>query len=226
MAGDESMGQRASLPGVPRIWRSALKTVPASMMAVALGLGALLIQTPTHADGFNPMNMMNPGKWFGKGSDRYGPEDGPPVPPPGYGTPYGPPPLGPGFGGPPPGPGFGAPPPYVGGGAPMTSYPSPTAPTRSGYGVAPRSGYSVPRQVTGYAAPAPQPSSGGPSREEMARRIKELENRLEDMETKNRQSVPAPQPTTPPPATYQYYSGDQTPQASSQYPFRPMDLGR
>jgi hypothetical protein len=60
----------------------------------------------------------------------------------------------------------------------------------------------------------------------MAQRIKELEQRLEDMETKNRETLPAPQPTTPPPTSYQYYSGDQTPASASQYPFRPMDLGR
>ena len=61
----------------------------------------------------------------------------------------------------------------------------------------------------------------------MENRIQELEQRLQEMEAKNQAAVPAPQPTTPPPSSYQYYSGDQTPtQSASQYPFRPMDLGR
>ena len=38
---------------------------------LALGCSSLLISTPSvQAGGFNPMNMMNPGKWFGGNSNR------------------------------------------------------------------------------------------------------------------------------------------------------------
>jgi hypothetical protein len=58
----------------------------------------------------------------------------------------------------------------------------------------------------------------------MENRIQELEKRLEEMEVKSLATPPAPEPTSPPPSSYQYYSGDQTP--ASAYPFRPMDLGK
>jgi hypothetical protein len=220
-----------------------LTKAPAYLAALAVGLGALLTQGPAAADGFNPMSMMNPTKWFGKRGDSYGPDDDlPPPPPPGYGgppmgTPYGPPP-GPGYGPPPPGyagpaalppgglgPGYappGAPPiiprgGYTGGyGAPAAPYAAPPS-TAAGYGMA---------QAPGYRTPAVASTDTGPTREEMENRIKDLEKRLEDMEAKNRENVPAPQPTSPPPTSYQYYSGDQTPTSAAKYPFRPLDLGR
>lgn len=79
-----------------------------------------------------------------------------------------------------------------------------------------------PRQS--QTTPPYTPADSGPTRAEMEGRIQELEKRLQEMEAKSRAAEPAPQPTTPPPASYQYYSGDQTQPQS--YPFRPMDLGR
>ena len=184
-----------------------LKKLPAAYLtALAVGLGSQFALAPAQAEGFSPMKMMNPGQWFG-GKDRDDPDgDYPPPPPRGYGAPYG----APGYGAPPPGYGYGAPA-Y---GAPG-AYGAPAAP---GYGAPAAPGYGAP------AAPAyGAQSAGEPSRQEMEGRIQELEQQLQEMEAKNRAAVPAPQPTTPPPSSYQYYSGDQTP---SSYPFRPMDLGR
>ena len=184
-----------------------LKKLPAAYLtALAVGLGSQFVLAPTQAEGFSPMKMMNPGQWFG-GKDRDDPDgDYPPLPPPGYGAPYGVP----GYGAPPPGYGYGAP-----------AYGAPGA-----YGAPAAPGYGAPA-APGYGAPAAPvygaQSAGEPSRQEMEGRIQELEQRLQEMEAKNRAAVPAPQPTTPPPSSYQYYSGDQTP---SSYPFRPMDLGR
>lgn len=57
---------------------------------VAIGAGALFLPGTVEADGFGPMNMMNPGRWFG-GRDRYDDDyygrGGYPPPPPGYGAP-------------------------------------------------------------------------------------------------------------------------------------------
>lgn len=204
------------------------------MAAFALGLGSLLLFSPVQAEGFGPMNMMNPSRWFG-GKDR----DYDDLPPPGYGGPYGAPGPGPGYGAPglgyaAPGPGYGAPLPVPGAGYPPMSnaygvpgYLPPTGPT--GYSVAPppQGNYGVPgaAQAPGYGttyAPPSTNASEGPSRAEMAGRIEELEQRLREMEANARAAAPAPEPTTPPPSSYQYYSGDQTPA----YPFRPMDLGK
>jgi hypothetical protein len=55
----------------------------------------------------------------------------------------------------------------------------------------------------------------------MAERIRKLEDRIQQMEAERQTTSGAP--TTPPPASYQYYSGDQTP---TKYPFRPLDLGK
>ncbi len=192
-----------------------LKKLPAAYLtALAVGLGSQFALAPAQAEGFSPMTMMNPGKWFG-GKDRDGPDgDYPPPPPPGYGAPYG----APGYGAPPPGYGYGygAPP----AGAPAYgrapgAYGAPTAP---GYAAPAAPSYGAP------AAPAYEAASTDePSRQDMQDRIQELEQQLQEMEARNPAAVPAPQPTTPPPTTYEYYSGDQTP---SSYPFRPMDLGR
>ena len=86
-----------------------------------IGASGLVFVQTTHAAGFNPMNMMNPSKWFGGRNrgyyddyDRYGP---------GYGG------YGPGYGG--YGPGYGT---YAPGyGAP-------------GYGYAPAPAYAAPAQ--------------------------------------------------------------------------------
>ena len=101
--------------------------------------GMALTQT-THAAGFNPMNMMNPGKWFGGRNrdrydddyyydryDRYGP---------GYGYGRG---WGPGWGGYGPGYGYGA---YGPG---------------YGYGYGPGYGYGAPGYGATRSAPAPLP---------------------------------------------------------------------
>jgi hypothetical protein len=103
-----------------------------------------------------------------------------------------------------------------------------------GYGAPGAPPYGAPRGAAGYGmppaasyrAPATPSADTGPTRQEMENRIKDLEKRLEDMEAKNRENVPAPKPTSRPPTSYQYYSGDQTPASASKYPFRPMDLGR
>jgi hypothetical protein len=191
------------------IWRTSLNKTPIYMVIAAIGFGSLSISRPTQADGFNPMTVMNPGKWFGKNNDHYNSDDDSAPPPP-------PPPVYPMSYGAPPGPGFIAPPPPVYAAPSMPVYAPPAIPVVPNYTAPATGGY--------YPAPvANSQASGEPSKEEMARRIKELENRLEDMEAKNRQSIPAPQPTTPPPSSYQYYSGDQTPGATTQYPFRPMN---
>lgn len=223
-----------------------LKKIPTAVVVAAMcGVGAASVSAPTMAEGFNPMKMMNPGKWFGK-KDDHGP-DGDYPPPPGagpWGAPYG----APGYGAPPPGQGYGGPaaaapygtaqprdipgapanpyyqrqaPAY---GAPSAGYYPQAAP---GYGMPP-TGYPAP----GYAAPAAPSYSAptaqaDPSREQMEQRIDELERRLEAAESKQRATPP---PSSPPPSSYPYYSGDQTPPAApagneSPYPFRPLNLG-
>ncbi len=239
------------------------KTSTVCLTALAVGLGSLAVTGSVAADGFNPMNMMNPGKWFGNKNDGPDLDDLPPPPPPGYGPhpgmPYGAPPPGPGYGALPPpgvvGPGL-APPPVPQGGPIYNAAPNghppagyaygAPAPALSGYGAPPQAGYGAPQadpyggayqggqpqpsQVyQGYApqnTPSYTPADSGPSRDEMAGRIQELEQRLQEMEAKSRAAAPAPQPTTPPPASYQYYSGDQTQDQGQTYPFRPMELGR
>jgi len=111
--------------------------------AVTLGallaavLGGMVVAPSGHADGFNPMGMMNPSKWMGGGKnnrdDYYGG--------PGYGAP--------GYGYGAPGYGYGAP--GYGYGAPGYGYGAP------GYGYgAPGYGYGAPQQGQGQPAPAIQ----------------------------------------------------------------------
>ncbi len=214
------------------------KTSKTYLAALAVGLGCMSAATPAAASGFGPMNMMNPGKWFGNNNNRRDIDD---LPPPGYDVPYGAPPPGYGYGAlpPPGGPGYGAPPPQA---PPMFNAPPgaygapPSDPYGGGYG---NPGFSSAPSYPSTPAHAPQtyaPKGAtsysqvdqGPSRAEMEGRIQELEQRLQEMEARSRAATPAPQPTTPPPASYQYYSGDQT-QGQDQtqsYPFRPMNLGK
>ncbi len=195
-----------------------LKKAPTLYLAaLAVALGAPLASSLAFADNFNPMNMMNPGKWFGK-KDRYGSDgDYPPPPAAAYGAPIGGP-----YGAPPP---YGAPLPY---GAPAPGMYGPAPAYNGGYGPAAMAPETRPLGTPispGYQTPSYQaPASSGPSRAEMENRIQELEQRLQDMEARAKAATPPPQPTTPPPTSYQYYSGDQTPTPS--YPFRPMDLGK
>ena len=110
---------------------------------LTLGCSGMTLTQTTHAAGFNPMNMMNPGKWFGGGRDRgrYYDDDyyydryydrwGP-----GYGYGRG---WGPGWGGYGPGYGYGGWPGY-------------------GYGYGPGYGYGAPGYGAGNnPAPAPLP---------------------------------------------------------------------
>ncbi len=204
------------------------KASTAYLAALAVGLGCMSTTTTVTAGGFGPMNMMNPGKWFGNRDNGPDYDDLPPPPPPGFGAPYG---------APPPGPGYGALPPLRG--APMYNPApgaygaAPTAPYGTGYGIPAHlstPAYSSPQSYSSPQGYAPQNTSSssqasrGPSRAEMDGRIQELEQRLHEMEAKSRAAEPAPQPTAPPPASYQYYSGDQT--QSQTYPFRPMNLGK
>lgn len=57
---------------------------------IAAGAGTLALPETAGADGFGPMNMMNPGRWFG-GRDRYDDDyygrGGYPPPPPAYAAP-------------------------------------------------------------------------------------------------------------------------------------------
>jgi hypothetical protein len=60
---------------------------------ISASLGALLVTAaPLQADGFGPMNMMNPSRWFGGNNNNddddyyYGPNGG--YPPPHAGSPY------------------------------------------------------------------------------------------------------------------------------------------
>jgi hypothetical protein len=144
-----------------------VKTTTAITLSTLLTLGSGLLVLPetAGAEGFGPMNMMNPSKWFG-GRDRdydddyYGdPGYGPP--PPGYGAP--PPPGVPGYGG------YGyAPPPPAGG----YGYTPP---------VAPAPGYSPPA-APAYTSPAggiDSPSSGV----DPQTRIQELEDRIRQLES-------------------------------------------
>ncbi len=141
-----------------------------------IGASGLVSMQATHAAGFNPMNMMNPGKWFGgrdRGRyyddyDRYGPGYG------GYYAPgyrgYGP---GYGYGHGAPGYGYGAP--GYGYGAPGYGYGAP------GYGYAPAPTYPAPTQSA--------PGSGDRSGE-----IRELQDRIERLERSQSQAPPSVPP--------------------------------
>ena len=121
---------------------------------ITVGSGFLLVPDMAGAEGFGPMNMMNPSRWFGGGDRDY---DAPYYADRGYGPPppgYGPPPMG--------APGYGyAPPPPVG-----------------GYG------YTPPTAAPGYTAPASTPTtttSGVDSQtriRELEDRIRQLEAML------------------------------------------------
>jgi len=131
-----------------------------------IGASGLTFTQATHAAGFNPMNMMNPGKWFGGRNrgyhddyDRYGPGYGG-YHGPGYGG-YGPEYggyYGPGYGGHRPGYGYGAP----------------------GYGYAPAPAYAAPAQSA--------PESSDTSKE-----IQELQDRIQRLE-RSQSQAPAPLP--------------------------------
>ena len=96
---------------------------------ITVGSGFLIVPDMAGAEGFGPMNMMNPSRWFGGGDRDY---DDPYYADRGYGPPppgYGPPPMG--------APGYGyAPPPPIG-----------------GYG------YTPPTAAPGYTAPASTPTT-------------------------------------------------------------------
>jgi len=135
------------------------------------------------ASAFNIGNMMNPSKWFG-GSRERGYDDYYYGGPGGYG--YGPPSYGvPGYGG----LGYGAP----------------------GYGV-PGYGYGYPGYAApGYGAPAYQaPAYSAPSSSSEAAEIKQLKERIKELEEANRRSAPSPveQPSYAPSSGY----GQQLPQ--------------
>ena len=153
--------------------------------AVLFALGAV-----STAQAVDFGDMMNPGKWFGGSKDRDIPPYGPEMPPPGYG--YDAPPYG--FGG--AGPyGYGAPaygPPAGGApGVPGAGYGAPA------YGAPPPAAYGqqMPPPVPGYAQPpgpgygqapvAPSPSGGGSDA-----RIRELERRIQELESAQRGSQP------------------------------------
>lgn len=98
---------------------------------MSIGSGFLALPDTASAEGFGPMNMMNPGKWFGGRNRRDYDDDY-------YGDPgYGPPP--PGYGAPPPivAPGYGYAPPPAGGygySAPAAAAPV-TSPDTSSSGI-------------------------------------------------------------------------------------------
>jgi hypothetical protein len=154
-----------------------IKIVSSCAVALALGVGSLSLPVIATAAGFNPMNAMNPSKWFGgKDRDRYYDDYDYGPPPPGYGAPYG----GPGWGAYPGGwggyPGYGAP----GYGAPGYGAPGYGAP---GYGAP---GYAVP----GYGAPATgYATESAPSTRELQERIEKLEV---EQQRKAYQQPPAP----------------------------------
>ena len=52
-----------------------IKSVIVSSTLLAFACGALAFAQTTQAAGFNPMNMMNPSKWFGGKSNRYYDDD-------------------------------------------------------------------------------------------------------------------------------------------------------
>lgn len=159
------------------------------------------------AEGSSPFNMMNPSRWFGGGNrdydDYYGYGYGPyerygPYGEPGYGMPYGPPP--------PPGP------------------PAQGAP----YNFPPRYGYEAygrPPAPQGYAPTLhPQPTIVTPQQTEDASnsRIRELEERIRQLEA-SRQISPQPassalpQPPTGP-STWQESAEMPAPQTPSAIP--------
>lgn len=140
---------------------------------------AVVISIPVaHADGFAPMNMMNPGKWMGgKNNDAnsrndYG-SDGRTVPgdyPNGAAYPA------PGAAVP---PGYGAPPPGYGAPGANTAY-------------APPAGYGIPPTVAAPgAAPAPAASPPGTD-DRVQQRIRELEERIQRLEAQRHQPVGGP----------------------------------
>jgi hypothetical protein len=139
---------------------------------------------------FNFGDMMNPGKWMGgkKNYDDYGPGGyggpGGPYGPGGYGGPGGP--YGPGgYGGPggPYGPGG-----YGGPGGPAPYGGAPYGPGQVGApgGYGPPGGYGQTPSVT--APPAPQRSG------DQSERIRELQQRIEQLEAEQQPRQPAPSP--------------------------------
>lgn len=142
-------------------------------LSTLIGLSAanLVWVEDLHAGGFNPMNMVNPSRWFGDRYDdyddyRYGNRYG--YPPGYYGAPYGAP--------------FGAP----GYAAPGYGVPLYGAPGISAQSYAPVQTQSPPA-VTGSDA--------------SAERIRELEERIRQLEAPQKQApqkpIPSYQPSAP-----------------------------
>jgi len=145
------------------------KTIALFCCFVLLGSTGLIVNDDAGAAGFSPFNMMSPGRWMG-GGNRY--NDGYYNDGPGYGAP------GYGYGAP---HGYGAP--GYGYGAPGYGYGAP------GYG-APNSGYANPQSGGSYTAPPSTPSHDGDSQA----RIRELEQKIMELESSQQQPVPAAVP--------------------------------
>jgi hypothetical protein len=122
-------------------------------------------------------DMMNPGKWMGGNKDYDDYDD------------YGPGPDGPY------GPGPGGPAPY--GGTPYGGAPYGTGPVGAPGGYAPPGSYG--RAPTAAAPPAPQPSV------DQSGRIRELEQRIDQLEAEMRRQQPTPSPSRPSTPTYRPY---------------------
>lgn len=141
-----------------------MKKTAAIALATALTavVGGSVLPVTANADGFGPMNMMNPSKWFNRNRRDYDDyyDDGP-----GYGPP----------------PGYGAPPAYGYG-----------APPGGGYAPAPAAAYPA-QPAPGYGAPAV--SSTPSPNDDAQQRIRELEERIRQLES--RQQYPAPNAGAP-----------------------------
>jgi hypothetical protein len=183
--------------------------------------------TSVNADGFNPFNVINPNKWFDDRNNDYHTYNEPlppPLPPPllhhpiPYGIPY-------------------APIPYGISTIPYwNNYPIiwqgqviPPATNPPNYNVDSNAVYRTNKTYEHNTI-----SNEDTVKDQMARRIKELEIRLEEVETKYRQPNPpvtsniiSTPPSTPNTNNYPNYSGDQIfNNSATKYPFRPLDLER
>lgn len=142
------------------------------LAAASVVAGALSYVPVAQAFGFG--DMMNPSKWMGgKNRDRYDDDY--------YDGPYG---GGPGYGG--PGYGYGGP--GYGYGGPGYGYGGP------GYG-APGYGYGAPGYGYGAPAVAPAPAAApaaAPARSSSASEIEALKRRIDELESSQSPSTPAP----------------------------------
>ena len=142
-----------------------MKKTAAIALATTLAATAsgMIVPVTAGATDFSPMKIMNPSKWFGN-NNRRDYDDDYYYDGPGYGPP----------------PGYGAPPPYGYG-----------APGGYGYGAPPYGAPAYPAPpAQGYSAPA-VPATSSPNGDSQ-QRIRELEDRIRQLESMQQYSSPPP----------------------------------